>query len=220
MRYIPKVEFLRLSKNGINGTLPSGIFSLPSLSVLDVKDNQITGSLPSNIGEKKSLVFFDLHHNLMTGSIPQGYYDLSLLRISDISTNQFSGTISTQLLNLRVLSKFNVGSNLFSGSIPDFGDFEEDFIPTFDHIDLSDNLLTGTLPSWMLGLVSRQEIILNNNFLSGPISDPSSAAIAEFLADPTVLDNAKLKKVDFSNNEFTGMLPGWGGLLPSLQVRS
>lgn len=77
--------------------------------------------------------------------------------------------------------------------------------------------MTGTIPSWFTALLTRQELLLNDNFLSGSIPDISSAAVTEFLSNPEGLVNARLKRVDLSNNMLEGSLPAWGGFLGSLQ---
>lgn len=80
---------LSLRSNALNGTLPSDIFSIPSLRFIDLQNNSFLGEIPSNFSSQLELI--DLSYNSLTGSIP----DLQLPRLRNLglSNNQLNGSI-------------------------------------------------------------------------------------------------------------------------------
>ena len=63
-------------------------------------------------------------------------------------------------------------------------------------LDVGNNKINGTFPQWLESLPMLQVLILRYNKFHGPISDPM--ARSPFL---------KLRILDISNNEFSGLLP-------------
>jgi Leucine-rich repeat (LRR) protein len=101
---MPMLSTLYMSSNFLNGTLPSWLFSLPSLVTLDLNSNQLSGE----IGEFKSnsslihltqITYLDLSYNNFIGSIPASLGNLGHITHLDLSNNNFSGEIQLPLLN-------------------------------------------------------------------------------------------------------------------------
>ena len=77
--------------------------------------------------------------------------------------------------------------------------------PQLQHLDLSSNNLTGTLPSWTAPLV---HLNVSHNRLHGPIAPFSAASQV-----------APIQVVAMASNLFTGPVPaGWISAMPNLRV--
>lgn len=64
------LEFMSLSYNSFNGTIPSDLFDIPNLQNLYLNDNELTGSIPGNYGNPENLTDLYLNNNQLTGTIP------------------------------------------------------------------------------------------------------------------------------------------------------
>jgi Leucine-rich repeat (LRR) protein len=92
------IRVLSLRSNKIDGSLFLGCFAnrTSSLRSFDISDNVI-GSLPENIGHLlPDLYHVDMSSNALEGIIPWSFGDL-YFEILDISNNMFSGTIPQSL---------------------------------------------------------------------------------------------------------------------------
>ena len=95
---------MRLQYNLLNGTIPSWLYTLPSLVEVDLSHNKFTG----HIGEFQfdSLEKIDLSMNELHGSIPTSIFELVNLSSLYLSSNNLSGVLETskfeKLINLTV----------------------------------------------------------------------------------------------------------------------
>ena len=64
------VTELRLSSNGLSGTIPSTIGDLVNITYIDLGSNNLSGSIPAEIGNLTNLLRLYLYFNSLTGSIP------------------------------------------------------------------------------------------------------------------------------------------------------
>lgn len=209
------VEFLRVSKNKLAGALPPDLWSMPKLAVFDASENAFTGTLPIEIGEARSINYMDLSENSLNGTIPDELFKTTTLALIDISENALSGTIPASLGDNPVTSRFSVQGNKLSGPIPDFGN-ELGVLPNLATINLDNNGLTGTLPVWVTGHVTREEVTVSGNKFTGTLSDVPAGGLAGVLSIP--MDEVILRVLDFSDNQLSGELPLWGAFIPSLEV--
>ncbi|KAG5019313.1 hypothetical protein AAZX31_06G134600 [Glycine max] len=114
-----RVVGLHLPGMGLIGTIPeNSIGKLDALRVLSLHSNGLIGSLPSNILSIPSLQFAYLQHNGFSGIIPSPV--TPKLMALDISFNNFSGSIPPAFQNLRRLTWLYLQNNSISGAIPDF----------------------------------------------------------------------------------------------------
>eukprot|EP00250_Pteridium_aquilinum_P016241 c23019_g1_i1 orf=293-3079(+) len=111
-----------------------------------------------------------------------------------------SGTISPELSRLSRLRALVLSNNSFSGSIPS----ELSLITTLWKLNVSNNALSGTIPQELGALGSLRMLDMSGNVLSGTI--------------PTTLFSScgRLRYVDFSHNNFSGMVPTLLGSCPRL----
>lgn len=109
---------LRLPGIGLAGEIPPNTLGkLDHLQVLSLRSNGLTGSLPPDVSSLPALHNLYLQHNALTGDIPALLS--SGLSSLDLSYNSFSGGIPTTLRNLSQLIVLNLQNNSLSGPIPD-----------------------------------------------------------------------------------------------------
>ncbi|KAF6173330.1 hypothetical protein GIB67_027025, partial [Kingdonia uniflora] len=116
------LTFLReidLSRNFLNGSIPTSWFSLP-LVTLAVLGNNVVGTIPAEIGGIATLEELIVEDNKFGGSIPPELGKLSRLRRFLGSGNNFTGTLPPELGDLKNLTDFRIDGNPISGKIPDF----------------------------------------------------------------------------------------------------
>ncbi|GAY65537.1 hypothetical protein CUMW_241900 [Citrus unshiu] len=174
---------------------------LTYLRVLDLSSNKLSGNLPlSVIANLTSLDYLSLFDNHFQGSFPlsalANHSRLEVFQLSrlQVETENFPWLPKFQLkvLNLRHCN--------ISGTIPRFLQYQYDL----RYIDLSDNNLVDTFPTWLLQNNTKLEIMfLFNNFLTGNLQLPNSKRNLLYLV--------------ISNNGFIGKLPeNFGLILPEL----
>ncbi|WOK95884.1 hypothetical protein Cni_G04591 [Canna indica] len=110
------LRILSLRSNYLSGSLPSDIFSLPSLKFLYLQHNNFSGEIPDSI--PSGLNALDLSYNSLTGKIPSRFQNLSQLSVLNLQNNLLSGPIPD--LELPRLRHLNLSNNNLNGSIPLF----------------------------------------------------------------------------------------------------
>jgi Leucine-rich repeat (LRR) protein len=66
-----KLNWIKLGRNKIVGTIPLGLGKFQNLTTLALMDSLFTGTLPLDIGQVPSLQYLDLSHSRFDGKIPQ-----------------------------------------------------------------------------------------------------------------------------------------------------
>ncbi|KAK9054871.1 hypothetical protein SSX86_025950 [Deinandra increscens subsp. villosa] len=89
------LTILSLRSNFLNGSLPTDVLSLPSLSNLYLNRNQFSGDIPASFSSQ--LVTLDLSFNSLTGNIPLSIQNLTNLNYLNVSNNQLNGSIPESL---------------------------------------------------------------------------------------------------------------------------
>ena len=244
------LEILRLCQNQLNGPLPD-IARFSSLRELDISYNRLNGCIPESIGFLSKLEHFDVSFNSFQGVVSGEHFsNLSKLQNLDLSYNSLvlrfksewdptfqlntirlsscnlgpffpqwlqtqrnvhlldisSANISDKIPNwfwnlLPTLAFLNLSHNLMSGTLPDL--LSVDVVDgTFPGFDLSFNQFEGLLPAFPS---TTSSLILSNNLFSGPISYICNIA------------GEVLSFLDLSNNLLSGQLPNcfmdWKGLV-------
>lgn len=114
---IGKMDALRvlsLRSNHLNGTLPSDMFSIPSLQSIYLQDNNFTGEIPASLSPLLGVI--DLSSNAFTGEIPAAIKNLTRLSVLKLQHNLLSGTVPD--LDSSRLEVLNLSYNMLNGSIP------------------------------------------------------------------------------------------------------
>ncbi|CAN1169382.1 Receptor-like protein EIX2 [Linum perenne] len=192
LRIQNQLTSISLRNVGISDTVPSEWFSsLPSeLTFLVISNNQITGKLPSNLKFPR-LSTIDLSSNMFEGGLPIWSTNASVVYLQD---NKFTGSIPENIeCDLHDLQILSLRNNLFSGQLPDSW---HSFM--LWAIDVSNNSITGNIPTSFGSLPSLSILLLSSNQLVGEI--------------PASLQNRTgLTSMDLGNNRLTGILPSWLG---------
>lgn len=168
-------------------TIPDQIFNLPKLRLLSLAINQLN-SLPNNTAGATSLNTLWLIDNLFTGTVPAAVFELPALAEVDLSENGFtdlpSNTTSASKLKSLVLG------------INEFSQFPNQLaaLSQLEYLDLTGNLINGSLPTKVLEIQSLKGLVLDGNNFSGTIP----TAYGQF---------RNLKVLSLSNNSLNGELP-------------
>ncbi|KAK1351505.1 putative inactive receptor kinase [Heracleum sosnowskyi] len=108
------LTILSLRSNGLTGSLPDDILSLPSLRYIYLQKNNFSGDIPSSFSNKLEII--DLSFNSFTGSIPIAVENLTNLTGLSLQNNFLTGSIP--LLKPPKLEYLNLSNNQLSGSVP------------------------------------------------------------------------------------------------------
>lgn len=211
------LQELSLSKNGFSGEIPLCFASFSKLRVLDLSSNQLVGKVPSFFGNFKSLEYMSLLDNNLEGLFSLGSIaELAKLKVFKLSsrssmlqvveTNVSSGLQSQ--LSCFTLSHCNLGK------IPGFLWYQKELRV----IDLSSNMLSGVLPTWLLENNTELQVMLLQNNLFRTLTLPRQTHKLQFLdlssnefsyQFPVDIGQALpwLRHLNLSNNEFKGNMP-------------
>ncbi|CAO2838725.1 unnamed protein product [Amaranthus hypochondriacus] len=185
---------LDLSYCYIRCEIPINIGDMSSLSYLDLRLNLLIGSIPSSIWNMKNLSFLYLSYSgLVDISFPERVSNHKLTHV-DLSGNYFPvDTIFKAIGKLCGLQKLGLGSL----NLPfEFSNIMQSLsmcgINTLESLDLSNNLIWGSVPDIISSFSSLRELFLYGNQLNGTVS----RAIGQV---------SKLEELDLSSNLLSGI---------------
>ncbi|XP_039116091.1 probable LRR receptor-like serine/threonine-protein kinase At1g53430 [Dioscorea cayenensis subsp. rotundata] len=116
---LTSLQVIDLSRNYLNGTIPSSWSSLP-LTNLALLGNRITGTIPAEFGKILTLQDISLEDNLIEGPLPESLGNLINLDRLHLSANNISGELPASLGKLKNLTEFRIDGNPITGKIPSF----------------------------------------------------------------------------------------------------
>lgn len=210
---------LNLSSNALSGSLPPSLGNCiladlsrnmlsndirvmenwgANLEVLDLSSNNLTGSI-SNWTLFQRLTLLNFRNNSLVGSMPIELGTSPRLATLDLSSNKLDGRLPASLFKSQTLTNLNMSGNHLNGRIPigASGTGELLALPSslpIEVLDLSDNSLTGNLPSDVGNLGRLRLLNLARNQMSGDL--------------PSELNKIDgLEYLDLSNNNFNGKIP-------------
>lgn len=202
---------LSLRQNSFNGSLPDALNNLESLRVLSLSHNHFSDGVP-DLSSLRNLQVLDLEDNAFEGQFPKldnrlvtlilsknkfrsgipselsSYYQLEHL---DISFNSFIGPFLHSLLVLPTIIYLNIAGNKLTGMLSENQSCNDEL--TF--VDLSSNLLTGSLPD-CLSDSKKRDVSYAKNCLAAEDQDqqPLSFCRNEALAVGIVPGQKKRKQ--------------------------
>lgn len=192
---LSNLQRLDLSHNQLTGSIPSSLSGLHSLLDLNLSSNSLNGSIPSDLSHLNALMSLDLHNNQLGGEIDPALLALSSLTTIDLSSNKLSGFIPWQpndtLPLLRIVEHVNLSNNQLTGPLAP-AKFSSVFAEKLKVLDMSDNQLSGNLPDFEF-VIALVTLRLRNNFFTGAVP-------------PTLLSAtlSLLEELDLSNNNLSG----------------
>ncbi|KAK3227695.1 hypothetical protein Dsin_007557 [Dipteronia sinensis] len=226
--------YVNLRHNSLSGSNPPSLFALPPLQRLELAYNQFGGHIPDFSNASSSLLAtLDLSGNRLEGTIPMSVFELKNLNTLSLSANKFNGTMQLDLIQrLSSLTTLALSYNSLAVFVSD-----SSFLPQFTtlrlascklsvipnlknqsrlvEIDLSDNQISGEIPSWIweVGDGKLFHLNLSRNSLVGlqePFSFPSLLVLdlhSNRLQGKIPLPPTSALHVDYSNNNFSSSMP-------------
>ncbi|GKE40114.1 leucine-rich repeat-containing protein, partial [Tanacetum coccineum] len=187
------LESLVLSYNTLNGTLPSWLFTSPSLKYLLLDNNMFSGNVPFESFALPSFFTLFLNNNQLSGQIDmQTFRRLTNLTDLDLSSNNFSGeweldTLLSSLAFLTILDLSYSGFSVTTNNANHYVNprFTELYLAScklkvfpnslramrqLKHLDLSNNEIHGQIPHWAVEIGGNNRLgslDLSYNFITG-----------------------------------------------------
>ncbi|XP_048434179.1 receptor-like protein 7 isoform X2 [Pyrus x bretschneideri] len=205
---LPVLRGLILGSNAFHGIIgkPPTDHEFPNLCIIDLSNNLFSGMLPSKYMENwnfmkyvvtnKESRYFVVSSNNSTdkyGYYFQFSYEMIIpvkgvkltydrtpydLRLIDFSSNRFEGEIPASIIgSLRALQLLNLSNNTLSGQIPS----SLANLTALESLDLSQNKLSGMIPGCLAQLTFLEYFNVSYNHLWGPI--PLGQQFGTFLED-------------------------------------
>ncbi|GMP69685.1 hypothetical protein CsSME_00028853 [Camellia sinensis var. sinensis] len=156
--------------------------------------NALTGSLPDSMINCKNLLVVDFSQNSLMGSLPAWIFKLGIQEVL-LSGNRLSGSMDSPFsssieYSQQKLQVLDLSDNALSGNIPSaVGDFS-----SLQVLNLSRNSLDGGIPASIGGLKALGTLDLSENSLSGSIPLEIGGAIS-------------LKELNLEKNALAGTIP-------------
>jgi len=190
------VTHLDLSGNSIEGYFDGrSLAQLGNLTVLDLSDNALFGTISPNVGARNlRLSHLNLSNNNLRGAVPHDISFLSNLEILDLHGNQFQffPFDSFTYANLASVTRVDISSNMLTGTLPfRFSSGN----PNLRYLKMSHNKLAGSIPSAMM----------------------NTAFEAVFALEDDEIDEYEYV-LDLSFNRFEGNVPNFGAVNLNLDV--
>jgi Leucine-rich repeat (LRR) protein len=220
---ITAIGDMYLNNNFLSGTLPTYLGLMTSITIISISTNFIVGDIPSEFGQLLSLFSLGLDSNFLSGAVPTELAALSLLGLLDLTDNYLTGPIDQFAGRFFHLFDISVANNMLTGSVLSLLSSQTAKLTT---LDVSFNMLTGTLSSEIGDLVDLTVFSVGVNALSG--SFPPSMGLLSHLrslsADINFLDGSIPPEVAYLNlstlyvsiNSISGPLPSELGRLTNL----
>lgn len=186
---LENLRIISLSHNKLYGVVPD-LSHLRNLQVLELDDNAFGPQFPK-LGNK--LVTIVLRNNMFRSGIPADVSSYYQLERFDISSNTFVGPFQPALLSLPSIAYLNISRNKLTGML--FGNLSCN--SELEVVDLSSNLLTGSLPKCLVSNSIDRTVLYARNCLetTNQNQQPPPSCHTEALAVGILPDRKKKKQV-------------------------
>ncbi|CAG7911452.1 unnamed protein product [Brassica rapa] len=242
LRQPSSLEYFFGANNNFTGEIPSFICELRSLTVLDLSSNKFNGSFPRCIGKFSSVLeALNLRQNRLSGRLPKKIISRGLKSL-DIGHNKLAGKLLRSLIASSSLEVLNVESNRFNDTFPSWlsslpelqvlvlrsnafhGPIHQTWFSKLRIIDISHNRFNGMLPSnffvnWTaMYTIGKDGDQSNRNYMGTYYYFDSMVLMNKGVEMELVRILTIYTALDFSENEFEGVIPSSIGLLKELLV--
>ncbi|KAM3394589.1 hypothetical protein P3S68_003591 [Capsicum galapagoense] len=208
---LPKLRGLYLSKNKLDGHMPTSLSNCSELQLLSLSENEFDGPIHSKIGRLTNLQFLFLRSYHFTGIISEEIGNLVNLVKLWVEGNQINGSVPIFIFNMSSLQHLSLTGNNLSGFLPrEIGNLTK-----MQHLELWSNGFIGEIPKEISNLVGLEELILEFNSFSELYLSNLTNLVGTL---PHSISNcSKLTFLELSNNKLTGLIPNSLGYLTDLQ---
>ncbi|XP_023639378.1 probable LRR receptor-like serine/threonine-protein kinase At4g36180 isoform X1 [Capsella rubella] len=220
---VQSVQILDLRNNKLSGSIPQFV-DTESINILLLKGNSLTGSIPRQLCYLRDIRLLDLSDNKLNGFIPSCLYNMSFGRLQEDTTalnippsfNQMSVELELYKSTFLV-DKIEVDRSTYQeveikfaakqryDSYSGRSEFREGILRLMYAMDLSNNRLSGVIPTEIGDLLRLRVLNISHNFLSSSI--PSSFSKLK-----------DIESLDLSHNKLQGSIPQQLSSLTSLAV--
>ncbi|CAK9163370.1 unnamed protein product [Ilex paraguariensis] len=185
------LQGLYLGQNQFHGSIPDSIGKLQKLKLFSLRQNKLSGYIPASLRNLTTLIGLDLGVNNLQGRIPSSLAKCQYLLILDLSRNNLSSYIPKEIFGISSLSRsLDLSYNLLNGSLQ----LEQGDLGNLAVLDVSDNMLSGEISSSLGSCTSLIKLNINGNSFQGTV--------------PPSLSSLKgIEVLDFSRNNLTGQIP-------------
>ncbi|XP_044968006.1 putative receptor-like protein kinase At3g47110 isoform X2 [Hordeum vulgare subsp. vulgare] len=160
------LKAMDLSRNMLEGPIPTKIGSLYNLLDIDLSRNNLTGVIPPTISNATQLLVINLRDNQLGGIIPAELGRLSNIRYLIFGGNRLSGPIPPSIFNLTSLTVLDGYLNMLEMALPlDIGDT----LPNLKSLTLGGSMLNGHIPASLGNATKLRVMDLSQNSLVGEI---------------------------------------------------
>ncbi|KAF3435980.1 hypothetical protein FNV43_RR23072 [Rhamnella rubrinervis] len=210
-----QIRYLHLASYTMGTRFPNWLRTQSQISTLDISNSSIFGDLPSwfsNVSSNlehlnisfnhlsgmvpnfsvRGFPVVDMSHNQFRGAIPPSLSNASELYLSNDKFTEFKRFLCTPNNNIRVVV-LDLSDNLLSGTMHDCWLQWRRLVI----LNLENNNLSGIIPS-SLGSLRLQTLRLRNNSLSGNLTSSLSRS-------------SQLLVLDVGHNSLNGKIPTWIG---------
>ncbi|XP_042485349.1 receptor-like protein 56 [Macadamia integrifolia] len=220
---VPSLQILDLSRNSISGNIQDWLHAFPYMVSLLIRENHFVGSLPASLCQMQRLCILDMSNNHLFGSIPPCVNNITswleesvYLFFGDSWSNGEEDIVKVNFatkghlysyegLPLYQMTGIDLSQNQLTGDIPSqLGELR-----ALHSLNLSHNSLIGYIPESFQGLENLESLDLSNNKLVGKI--PSQMIQLSFLSDFNVAFNQLSGKIPYENNFATFTMDSYIG---------
>ncbi|XP_015967144.2 receptor-like protein EIX2 [Arachis duranensis] len=203
------LQYLDLSNNKFNGTLPDITSIFPSLITLSLSENKLNGKVPEEIRFPLQLETLMMNSNSLEGVITEShFYNLSNLKVLDLSGNSFVLKINPDWIPPFQLQVINLQHCMLGPYIPKWLQTQKNLI----QLDISNAGISDITPEWFWALSTRLYTMnISYNNLTGTIPNfalrlagyPSISLAANQFEGSIPLFLRRAVSLDLSNNKFS-----------------
>jgi Leucine-rich repeat (LRR) protein len=233
-----QLRTLDVHSNNLTGSLSGWFEDLTSVTYLDISKNFFSRQVPENLSKLSNLTHLDLSSNALEGALSEIHFDkLSRLDFLNLGSNNLKVAIEpkwmprfqlkglglhacrlgpTSLPGCEHKPKFEMvclGSPEIMSTLPDW---LWNFSSSITILDLSNNSITGPLPSSLEQMKMLRMFNVSANLLVGRIPDlPASVEILDLSLNllsgslPQSLRAVKLYSMILSYNNLSGIIPSY-----------
>ncbi|GLT35537.1 hypothetical protein SLA2020_099810 [Shorea laevis] len=218
------LRVLVLANNMLGGKIPECLGNLSGLSVLDLQMNKFHGRISNLFDKNNWLITLHLNGNRLEGILPPSLVNCIELEILDVGNNNLNDTFPHWLGVLPALKVLILRSNRFHGAInnsmPAF------YFPQLRIIDVTQNDFMGLLPSNYFKILKGIRDVapadkVKLEYIGSPYYyyyyyEDSVKVVMKGSERELVRISKIFTTIDFSSNQFHGLIPDELGELNSL----